>query len=68
MAPTQTADTPRVFVSHGVHDEVLPIDPCSRRIVPALQRAGYDVEYHEFDGGHVVPPGMVERAVARFLG
>jgi phospholipase/carboxylesterase len=68
MAPTQTADTPRVFVSHGVHDEVLPIDPCSRRIVPALRRAGYDVEYHEFDGGHVVPPSMVERAVTRFLG
>ncbi|WP_262272124.1 alpha/beta hydrolase [Microvirga yunnanensis] len=67
MAPTSTADTPRIFVSHGIHDEVLPIDPCSRRIVPALKRAGYDVEYHEFDGGHVVPPEMVERAVVRFL-
>jgi phospholipase/carboxylesterase len=67
MAPTSTADTPRIFISHGVHDEVLPIDPCSRRIVPALRRAGYDVEYHEFDGSHVVPPEMVERAVGRFL-
>jgi len=67
MAPTSTADTPRIFVSHGIHDEVLPIDPCSRRIVPALERAGYDVEYHEFDGGHVVPPEMVERAMVRFL-
>jgi phospholipase/carboxylesterase len=68
MAPTTTADTPKVFVSHGIRDEVLPIDPCSRRIVPALQRAGYDVEYREFDGGHVVPPEMVGHAVARFLG
>jgi len=68
LVPTTTADTPRVFISHGVHDEVLPIDPCSRRIVPALRRAGYDVDYHEFDGGHFVPPDMVERAVARFLG
>jgi phospholipase/carboxylesterase len=67
MAPTSTADTPRIFVSHGIHDEVLPIDPCSRRIVPTLRRVGYDVEYHEFDGGHVVPPEMVERAVVRFL-
>jgi phospholipase/carboxylesterase len=67
MAPTSTADTPRIFISHGVHDEVLPIDPCSRRIVPALRQAGYDVEYHEFDGGHVVPPEMVERAVGPFL-
>jgi phospholipase/carboxylesterase len=68
LVPTTTADTPRIFISHGIHDEVLPIDPCSRRIVPALRRAGYDVDYHEFDGGHVVPPGLVERGVARFLG
>lgn len=67
MAPTGQSDLPRVFISHGVHDEVLPIDPCSRRIVPMLKRAGYDVEYQEFDGGHVVPPSMVDRAVARFL-
>jgi phospholipase/carboxylesterase len=67
MAPTSTADTPQIFVSHGIHDEVLPIDPCSRRIVPTLRQAGYDVEYHEFEGGHVVPPDMVERAVVRFL-
>ncbi len=67
MAPTGQSDLPRVFISHGIHDEVLPIDPCSRRIVSRLKRAGYDVEYQEFDGGHVVPPGMVERAVARFL-
>jgi phospholipase/carboxylesterase len=68
LVPTTTADTPRIFISHGTHDEVLPIDPCSRRIVPALRRAGYDVDYHEFDGGHVVPPDMVERAAIRFLG
>lgn len=68
LAPTTTADTPRIFISHGIRDEVLPIDPCSRRIVPALRRAGYDVDYHEFDGGHVVPPDMVERATVRFLG
>lgn len=67
LAPSSTADTPRIFVSHGTGDDVLPIDPCSRRIVPALTRAGYDVEYHEFAGGHVVPPDMVERALARFL-
>ncbi len=67
MAPTQTEDAPKIFISHGVRDEVLPIGPCSRRIVPALRKAGYDVEYQEFDGGHVVPQDMVNRAVARFL-
>ncbi len=68
MAPTRTEDTPKIFISHGVRDEVLPIGPCSRRIAPALEKAGYDVEYREFDGGHVVPPEMVGRAVGRFLG
>jgi phospholipase/carboxylesterase len=66
-APVETHGSPKIFVSHGVDDRVLPIDPCSRRLVPALQRAGYDVDYHEFDGGHVVPPEMVSAAVARFL-
>lgn len=68
MAPTQAEDAPKIFISHGIHDEVLPIGPCSRRIVPALERAGYDVEYREFDGGHIVPRDMVDLAVARFLG
>jgi len=67
MSPRTRADTPRIFISHGVYDQVLPIEPCSRRIVPELRQAGYDVEYHEFQGGHVVPPEMVERAMVRFL-
>jgi phospholipase/carboxylesterase len=67
MAPPAQAGRPRVFISHGVGDEVLPIAACSRRIVPRLQAAGYDVTYEEFDGGHVVPPDMVEKGLARFL-
>ena len=55
---------PRIFVSHGMQDTVLPIDRCSRRIVPALEGAGYDVTYHEFDGGHHVPVSMQRTAVA----
>jgi phospholipase/carboxylesterase len=66
-APTRTADAPRIFVAHGIRDDVLPIDACSRRLVPALVQAGYDVDYREFVGGHVVPPEMVDAAIARFL-
>lgn len=29
---------PRIFISHGTADEILPIDRCSRRIVPELRR------------------------------
>ncbi|HEY0039892.1 MAG TPA: alpha/beta hydrolase-fold protein, partial [Flavisolibacter sp.] len=46
---------PAVFISHGVNDDVLPIDPCSRRIVPKLQGSGYNVLYKEFNGRHEIP-------------
>jgi phospholipase/carboxylesterase len=68
MAPAHQADQPRIFISHGIHDGVLPIDACSRRIAPKLRESGYAVDYREFDGGHSVPPEMVAAAVARFLG
>ena len=58
---------PRVFISHGTRDAILPIAACSHRIVPALRHAGYDVTYQEFDGPHTVPPHIVEEAMSWFL-
>jgi phospholipase/carboxylesterase len=58
---------PRVFVSHGTADPVLPIDACSRSFVPALREAGYDVRFDEFDGGHTVPPPVSDKAVRWWL-
>lgn len=55
---------PQVYVSHGTSDEVLPIERCSRRIVPALEKAGYDVRFNEFAGGHEVPAHIVDDALA----
>jgi phospholipase/carboxylesterase len=49
---------PRVFVSHGRSDQILPIDQCSRVIVPRLRGMGYDVTFREFDGRHEVPPDV----------
>src|SRR5215217_7486270 len=66
LAPTSQTGSPRVFVSHGTRDRWLPIDRCSRRIVPRLQRAGYEVRYREFEGGHVVPPAVAREAAAWF--
>ena len=67
MAPAAQHGTPRVFISHGTQDTVLPIDRCSRRIVPQLQQAGYDVVYREFDGPHTVPPAIAREVVAWFV-
>lgn len=56
---------PAIFVSHGTADSVLPIDRTSRRIVPALERVGYEPEYHEFDGYHEVPAHIAALAADR---
>ena len=66
-APAVTAGRPRVFISHGDRDEVLPVDRCGRRLARVLGEGGYEVDYREFSGGHVVPPDLVDAAVARFL-
>jgi predicted esterase len=58
---------PRIFVSHGTSDTVLPIDQCSRRIVPLLRQAEYEVSYEEFDGPHTVPPEIAESAAGWLL-
>jgi phospholipase/carboxylesterase len=67
MAPEAQVGSPRLFVTHGVGDRILPIDVCSRRLVPRLERAGYDLLYREFDGGHVVPPVLASEAMRWFL-
>jgi phospholipase/carboxylesterase len=59
--------SPRIFVSHGVHDRILPIDRCSRLLVPRLRRAGYEVDYIEFDGPHTLPPDIAEVSVKSFV-
>ncbi|HYV95986.1 MAG TPA: hypothetical protein VE967_00875 [Gemmatimonadaceae bacterium] len=56
------AGKPEIFISHGTADQILPIDQCSRRIVPALRARGYTVEYREFDGPHTVPDTMAKEA------
>jgi predicted esterase len=63
MAPDARHGRPRILVTHGIQDAVLPIDRCSRRLVPRLRDAGYDVTYEEFDGGHVVMPAHALHAV-----
>jgi phospholipase/carboxylesterase len=68
LAPSGQTGSPRIFVSHGTRDGWLPIDSCSRRIVPRLERAGYEVRFLEFEGGHVVPPAIAREAASWFAG
>jgi predicted esterase len=66
VAPSRQGK-PRVFVSHGTKDEVLPIDRTSRPLVDHLMSEGYAVTYVEFDGPHAVPADVQDGA-ARWLG
>jgi phospholipase/carboxylesterase len=67
MVPADQRGKPRIFVSHGKKDQVLAIDRTSRRIVPQLARAGYDLQYREFDGPHTVPPEIAREALDWFV-
>lgn len=59
---------PSIYVSHGQRDEILPIETTSRRLVPRLEKAGYDVRYREFPGPHTVPPPILKEALEWFTG
>lgn len=65
--PAGERGKPGIYVSHGIHDTVLPINVCSRVIVPALREEGYTVMYREFDGGHAVPLAIAQEATDWFL-
>jgi predicted esterase len=59
---------PRVFVSHGTNDQVLPIDPTSRSIVAQLEAEAYDVTFVEHTGGHTLPVAVADQAMVWAFG
>lgn len=59
---------PKVFMSHGIHDEQIPIDRSGRAHSALLKEAGYDVTYVEYHGPHAYQPPVVALAVGFFLG
>jgi phospholipase/carboxylesterase len=68
VAPPGRTGRPRVWIAHGTADRVLPVERCGRRVARDLAAAGYDVDYDEFDGGHVVTPDLVTAALDSWLG
>ncbi|MDB5961294.1 MAG: hypothetical protein JWP59_2588 [Massilia sp.] len=66
IGPVEARGVPKVFMSHGTRDSVLPIDDCSRRLAPVLRSAAYPLVYHEFNGGHEIPAEEVRFAIDWF--
>jgi predicted esterase len=64
---TGQVGVPRVFVSHGTLDDVLPIARGGDAIVRQLREAGYPVTYRRFVGGHEVSAATSAAAIRWFL-
>lgn len=67
MTPPEVNGKPRIFISHGTKDAVMPIDITARKFVGRLKALGYDVTYREFDGGHRTPPEVMREAFEWFM-
>jgi phospholipase/carboxylesterase len=59
---------PRVFISHGIADEQIPINRSARIHAASLREAGYEVTAIEYNGVHAYQPSVVALAVDFFLG
>jgi phospholipase/carboxylesterase len=66
MQPAVVRGKPRIFISHGTQDRVMPIDITSRKFVPRLKGLGYDVTYREYEGRHQLPPEIAHIAYEWF--
>jgi len=66
IARAEHRGKPRIFISHGQQDAVLPITTTRRKIVPQLTGLGYDVTFREFDGPHTVPLPIAREAFEWF--
>jgi predicted esterase len=66
VLPARVRGKPRIFISHGTEDQVMPIDMTGRDVVRRLKALGYDVTYREFKGGHTVPPEISREAFEWF--
>jgi phospholipase/carboxylesterase len=62
LLPASDALKPPVYITHGVRDQVLPIELTSHVIVEELSARGYDITFREFDGGHWVPAAYAPEA------
>lgn len=66
MQPAAVRGKPKIWVSHGTSDPIMPIDITSRKFVPRLKNLGYDVTYREYDGRHQLPAPIAHEAFAWF--
>lgn len=68
LLPPSVRGRPRIFIAHGIYDNVLPIKTSSREIMSRLLQSGYAPTYREFRGGHSIDLDVVEESFRWFIG
>lgn len=68
MSVHRQEGAPRVFISHGVNDEQIPVARSGRVHSALLKEAGYEVTYLEYNGPHAWQAPVVALAVDFFIG
>ena len=58
---------PLVFIAHSPEDEQLPMKTSGLHHYNELKKEGYDVEFLEFHGLHLIHPPVVEKAMELFI-
>lgn len=53
---------PAIFISHGNADQIRSYLYTRDFVVPNLRSTGFAVEFIQFEGGHVIPGDVMERA------
>ncbi len=67
LADEDRSGMPPVSLSHGIRDDIFPIEACGRQICEQLRREGYRVTYREFDGDHDLPPATAAAGMSWFM-
>lgn len=52
-----------IFQSHGVDDPVLPV-AMARELKDVFKAYHRDISYHEFSGGHEIPPAILQELIS----
>jgi phospholipase/carboxylesterase len=58
---------PKIYITHGKADKILPVSKSRDIIVPNLEYEGYDVTYFEHDGGHEITSAIFNFSIDWFL-
>jgi predicted esterase len=67
VRPAAKTGKPRIYITHGTQDQILPIEETSREIVAALKEKSYPVTYEEFEGPHTVSRETAKKALGWWL-